>query len=123
MKVALISGIDYDDYETSRFIPQYITEWTTVTDDEYRMLQKGLNHYKYRVIAQPEDQDEIIIRSVKAGLAMVEKEERERVKRAQEQAIKKEERLKKKLAKEAAQRKELYEKLKREMDEVARTLD
>lgn len=101
-KIALIKGAErYDNYgDSSELIAQHITEWTTITEEEYNLLiQYQYSVLRgYTIIEQPLNQKEIVEMAVKSAINLAKKMEKEakdrkeaEAKRRAEAAAKKEE--------------------------------
>ena len=97
-----------DDYTK---IVDSITDWTEVTDEEYKLLVKFSSKYNWFVIERLDKKPEFILNTVKAALEEVQREEeRQRVKK-EEADKKKQERLLRKRTKDEAAEKKLLEQL------------
>lgn len=98
----------YDDY--SRVV-ESITEWTEVSDEDYKLLVKFSSNYDWNVIERLDKKPSFVLNTVKAAIEEVRLAE-EREKKVKEEADKKkQERLLKKRAKDEAAEKKLLEQL------------
>ncbi len=98
----------YDDYSK---IVDSITDWSEVSDEDYKLLVHFSNKYEWMVIERLDKKPGFLLSSVKAALDEVKLEE-ERQRLAKEEVDrKKQERLLKKKAKDEAAEKKLLEQL------------
>lgn len=98
----------YDDYSK---IVDSITDWSEVSDEDYKLLVRFSNKYDWTVIERLDKKPGFLLSSVKAALDEVKlEEERQRLDK-EEADRKKQERLLKKKAKDEAAEKKLLEQL------------
>lgn len=110
-EIAIITtkGLEYyDDYSK---IVNSITDWSEVSDEDYKLLVRYSNKYDWEIIERLDKKPRFILSSVKAASEEVKLEE-ERQRLAKEEADrKKQERLLKKKAKDEVAEKKLLEQL------------
>ena len=107
---------DYDGYGTELMVAASITDWTSVTDDEFKLLLQAATKKRFNLIEKPKDQSSIIRKTVMDELAEIEKEKK---KKEEETRLKEEaaaQRRAKKLAKDMVARKALYQELRKEFE-------
>jgi len=106
---------DYDQYVIHR-IAESITDWTEVSDEDFRLLCNASNRNNFMVLEQPVDTKSFIAKTVAEYTALVRAEE---VRLAEEKRKSQEAALQRKLKKELREtktKKALYEKLKEEFE-------
>ena len=97
-----------DDFYSSKAVVESITDWTEVTDEEYKILKNGMRHVNgkyYAVIERPENEPQFVKETVKSYLDKIKKLEKARVDAQKRHEAKAQE------AKEKRERKQ-FEKLK-----------
>lgn len=100
----------YDDYTK---IVDSITDWTEVTDEEYKLLVKFSSKYNWFVIERLDKKPGFVLSTVKAALEEARLEEEHQRIAKEEADKKKQQRLLKKKAKDEAAEKALLEELQR----------
>lgn len=111
-KIAIVSPkLDYD-YESNDRIIESITDWSEVTDEEYKLLYAYCRNYNYSIIERKDIQPEFILKTI----AQAKEEARflqEKLQKQKEIAEKKkQDALLKRKAKTEAEEKKLLEQLK-----------
>lgn len=109
---------DYDSYHS--YIAQSITEWETVSHEDYRMLKAAEGRFEFRIIEQITDPAAFIPKTIADYRAILQEEEAVRLKeqkKRQDAALAK--KLKKEL-KDKTSKLELFNKLKAELGDEAK---
>ena len=116
-KVAILKTFGHyyaQEYDYCELI-KTISEWAEVNDEDFKILQRGLDNKTYLLLEQPTNQEEIIQHTVAFTLDWLKREERrverEREKKAAADAKRRIERK----AKTRAQKEKLLVELKREL--------
>lgn len=118
-KVAIIK-VDYsynydDDYSSSQMIVNSITDWTEVSDEQFKLLRNAERlQGDFRVIEQPYDTGEFIRKTVADYIAAEEKRiaAEATAKRKRDEAAQKKKLAK--LARDEASRRQMFEELQKE---------
>lgn len=119
MKIAVIKGslfqFDAEDYFRKNFLPEYITEWTEVTQKEYDLLKsfvgKRNSHFLDYILIEFPDQKmtiNLLLENAKKENEKIEKLRKEQQERAEKNKKEKE-------VKTKEQKRKQFEKLKKEL--------
>lgn len=99
----------YDDYKR---VIESITDWSEVTDEEYKLLRSYCNNYDYDIIERKDVEPSFILKTIAQAKEEAKKHQEEIEKQREEQERKKQAALLKKKAKTEAEEKKLLEELK-----------
>jgi hypothetical protein len=103
----------YEDYTA---LIESITEWSEVTDEEYKLLQQWVAKYDYTMIERVDKKPDFLPKTIAAAIAEAKALDDALKKQKEEAERKRQERALKKLAKDKRQKEELYARLKAELE-------
>lgn len=109
--IAIVKPRHIKCYDDCSVFVESITDWSEVTDEEYKLLYSWSNKYDYTVITRLDKQPDFLPKTIAAALEEAKKEQEELEKQKQEaQKLKLERELKRKARNEKKER-ELLEAL------------
>jgi hypothetical protein len=110
-EIAIFTVKEFSHYDDYTKIVDSITEWTEVSDEDYRLLYKFSERYNWNVLERLDKKPGFVLSTVEAALEEVRKEEEQARLAMAVAEEKKQERLLKKRAKDEAAEKKLLEQL------------
>lgn len=120
-KIAIIKSKEILHWDDFTKIADSITDWSEVSEEDFRLLQKASNRYTYSdkhflIIERVNEEPNFILKTIEEYLIFEKNEEEKRLKQKEETERKKSERLLKKQAKDEVARKALFEQLSKEFN-------